>query len=288
MIIFEWLNLWQVNVVLHLIFAVIFNQYYKLAIKDNIRDGASTVLLQIICALSFLFLAPFFPFKFSTDYKVYLLLLLALFFYTINDRTQTTARKGLPVSEYLIIKQLSKIFLIISGIFIFHEPAIPLKIFGAILILSGNFVLLYKKGKFVFNKYVWWAVLGTLTLAIGMTIDIGLISQFNMPVYLIVSMLIPAILIIIFEKISLSDISSEFNSGKRKEYVFTGIAWCGAIFFMYRAFILGEVVLVVPLTALSVLLNVLVAYFFLNEKENLIKNIFVSILIAIGVYFTVS
>ena len=287
MIILNWLNTWQLNLILHLIFAVIYNQFYKLSIKDNVRDGASTVLLQIICALSFLFLIPFFPLKFSLDYRVYLMLFGALIFYAINDRAQTTARSGLPVSEFMIFLQFSKVFLIIAGIFIFHDSVIISKMIGAALIMAGTFVLLFKKGQFVFNKYVFWALAGTLAMSIGMTIDIGLINQFNMPLYLLFSFLVPAILIMIFEKISYTDIINEIKRGKKRHYFLTGISWCGASFFMYRAFVLGSVSLIAPLSALNVLLNVIVAYFFLNERDDIVKKISVSILILLGVYATV-
>lgn len=284
---FTWLDLWQVNLVFYLFFAVIFNQFYKISIKNNVRDGASVVLLQIICALSFLFLIPLFPWKLATDYHVYLMLLLAIVFYTINDRTQATARQGLPVSEFLMITQLSKVFLIIAGIVVFREPFVITKIFGASLILIGNFVLLFKKKQFVINKYVAWALLATLTISIAMTIDLGLINQFNMPFYLLFSFLIPAVLIMFFEKISFSDIKREFTHDKRHKYLITGVAWCGAVFFMYRSFVLGQVSLVAPLTTLNILLNILFSYFVFKEKENILRNLLVSILIIFGVYITV-
>lgn len=287
MIVLNWLNTWQFNLVLHLFFAVTYNQFFKVSIKDNIRDGASTVLLQIICALSFLFLIPFFPFKFSLDYRVYLMLLGALIFYAINDRVQTTARGGLPVSEFMIFLQFSKVFLIIAGVFVFHDPIIISKMIGATLIMLGTFALLFKKGQFIFNKYVFWALAGTLAMSIGMSIDIGLISQFNMPMYLLVSFLIPAILIMIFDRVSFLDLVREIKQAKKRHYFLTGISWCGASFFMYRAFVLGSVSLIAPLSALNVLINVVVAYFFLNERDDIVKKIFVSLLILLGVYATV-
>jgi len=277
------LNLWPVNLILHLFFAVTYNQFYKISIKDNYRDGSSTVLLQIICALSLLFLVPFFPWKYSQDPKVYALLFLAFIFYAINDRVQTTARSGLPTSEFAIILQLSKVFLVVVGWLVFHDLFVWNRIIGATLIFIGVFALLFNRGQFSLNKSAVLALLGTLAMSIGMSIDIGLISQFNMPFYLALSVLIPSIFIASLERIPWHHVKRELIKGQKRYYLATGISWAGAMFFLYRAFVTGQVSVVSPLSTLNILFNVVIAYFYLGERDHLWKKIFISLLIILGV-----
>jgi hypothetical protein len=48
------------------------------------------------------------------------------------------------------------------------------KIAGALLILIGNFFLLYKGSKFELDKYVLIAIMATLAFATAISIDIGI------------------------------------------------------------------------------------------------------------------
>lgn len=50
-----------------------------------------------------------------------------------------------------------------------------------------------------------------------------------------------------------------------------------------RAYQLGNVTVIAPLCALTVILNVIVGYLFLNEKDNLLRKIISEILIIISI-----
>lgn len=280
------LNTWWFNLIGYLISVIFFSQFYKLAVKHAKKDGAATVLLQIIAGVTVLFFAPFFPFTFSNDIKVYGLLILASIFYALNDRMQTSARKNLQVSTYVILDRLSAIFLIIFGFTIFNNPFVIEKIVGAALILLGNIIVVYKGGKFEMNKYVGISILATLAFSIAVSIDIGISKNFNLPIYIMLTLMIPAVMIAIAEKIHMKEILSTFSQNK-KEYLITSFAWSVLIIFLLRAYQLGEVTVVASLAATSVLLNVLVAYIFLKENENKWKKIVAACITIIGVFFTV-
>lgn len=50
-----------------------------------------------------------------------------------------------------------------------------------------------------------------------------------------------------------------------------------------RTYQLGNVTIVAPLSALTVMLNVIVGYLFLRERDNLLKKIIAAILIIISI-----
>ena len=281
------INTWQFNLICSLIGIVIFNQFYKLAVKNAKSDGAATVLLQIIGGISVLCLLPFLPIIFPSDIKVYLLLFLACIFYGLTDRLETTSRKHLEVSVFSILGQLSTVFLILVGLIIFKEPFAINKILGAGLILFANIFLFYEKGSLKINKYILIGVLSKLLFTVAVSVDIGISGQFNLPFYIMLTFLFPGLVIFFGEKIKLTEVILEYKSNSKRNYIITGIAWGLLSFFYLRSFQFGEVTTIIPIQATSVLINVLVAYFFLKEKNHGFKKIFASILVVIGIILTV-
>ncbi len=272
----------------YLFFVVLFFQCYKLAVKRAKRDGAATILLQAIAGGSILLLAPFFDMSLAKESKYWILLFVACLFYALNDRLQTTARKHLPVSTYSIINQLTTVFLIFIGLTIFGEPVVPIKIAGTVLILIANLLLVYKKGGLKVDRNVVISILAILFFSIAISVDIGISQQFNLPFYIMLTLVIPAIMIWFAEKIPTKEISEEYNSPAKKYYIVTGVAWGLAILFSLRAYQFGNVTTVVPLQATAVVLNVLAAYILQNEREDRVKKIVAACLVVLGVYFTVS
>lgn len=270
-----------------MVLVVLFNQFYKLAVRNAKRDGAATVLLQTIAGLSILILAPLYPFKFPSDWRIYALLTLACIFYALNDRIQTTVRKNMEVSVYTIINRLSSVFLIIYGLTIFHEPVVFGKIIGAILILSATVFLRYSEGKIVFNRYILLAALSNLFMATALSIDIDISKHFNLPFYVMLTLIIPTTMIKLTERIPLTDIKNEFKSANKKYYILTGLVWGLFIIFMIRSYQLSSFSLITPLAATSVLINVLVATIFFGERKDITKKILAAVISIVGVYFTV-
>ena len=140
---------WIVWIIIYLIIYVIFNQFYKISTKSLTKEGALTVLLEFIGAVTILLLFPFFEIKFPTDIRVYILLGLSIIFYTIVDRMNTTVRRGIEASTYSMISQLSTVFMIFAGILFFKEPFVLNKFIGAMLIVFSNIIIFYK---FAFQK----------------------------------------------------------------------------------------------------------------------------------------
>lgn len=138
---------WILFVISYLIFIVVFDQTYKIATKSITKTGALTVLLEVIGSLTILLVSPFFEMKFPTDIKVYILLGLAIIFYAISDRINTSVISGTQPSTYSMIQQLSTVFMIFAGIIFFKDPFILNKFIGAILIALSNIFVFYKKGE---------------------------------------------------------------------------------------------------------------------------------------------
>jgi drug/metabolite transporter (DMT)-like permease len=274
---------WLIFVIGYLILAVIFNQMYKVSTEKLTSPGALTVLLELIGAIIVLVLCPFFDMKFSTNPSVYIFLGLAIIFYTLSDRLNTVVRSGIEASTFSIINQLSTVFMTFAGILFFKEEFVLNKFIGAILIILSNVLIFYKKGEGKLNKYVILGIVANIFYTIALFLDVNISDQFNLPIYVAITLGIPAILISIVEKIKPSDLKNEFVNGNKKAIIITAITWSLMIVVQLRAYQLGNVSVVAPLCALTAILNVIFGYIFLKEKDNLSKKIVSALLIILGI-----
>ena len=213
-------NTWQFNLGMFLFFGVISNQYFKLAVKNTSKENISTIIMQIVAGASVLIFVPFFAFKFPSDPKIYLLLLLGSIFYAFGDRTQVTVRKNLEVSVYSILGQMVKVFLVLYGILVFKEEIIATKLIGGGLILLGNILIFYQKGKLKLNRYALLSFATSFFCATGMIIDVSISKNFNFPFYIMLTFIVPGFFIYLVRRFSFSELKTEFNSS-RKKYICT-------------------------------------------------------------------
>lgn len=274
--------MWILFISLYIISAIIFTQFYKVTTKTHKSDGALSALLQFIAGISALLLIPFFSFKFSADWKVYLLLGIACIFYAITERLYTTVRSGIEASTFSIIEQLSTVVLIVAGLLFLKEPFILKEIIGASLIIFSNIIVFYKNGQ-KFNKYVVLGVIANLCFSVALFICINISVHFNLPLYVAATLLIPALFILMAERIRISSLIKEFEFGNKKAILVTGLLWGFTIVMSLRAYQLGNVTIIAPLSALTVIGNVIVGYIFLKERSNLLKKIIAALLIIISV-----
>ena len=277
------INTWWFYLILYLVLYIVFTQSYKIATKRSKNDGALTILLQFLGGLIVLLFVPLFKFQFPSNVKTYIFLGIACIFYAITDRVNTTARRGLDVSTYSILGQLSTVFLIIWGIIFFKESVVLKKIIGALLILIGNVIVLYRKGKFELNKYVIYSLLGNLAMSIGVSVDVGISDKFNMPIYVALTLIIPSLMILLVDKVKTSDVVSEYKNGNRNAILFVSCSWGMMIIAMLRAYQFGSVTTIAPICSVTTILNVFVAYFLLNEKKSLLKKILAALIVVLGI-----
>ena len=272
---------WKFFIIIYLVFSVIFNYSYKIVAKDYNNSGAITILIQILSSIFCLAFIPLFKIKYPKDIKVYIFLFLAIIFYTLNDRFGTIARSKLDASIYSVIKQLSTVFMIIFGIVFFEEEIALNKITGSVLIVVSNILVLYKKGKI--NKYIVFGFFASINLTIALLIDVNYSNEFNLAFYILLTLFIPAMLIFIFERIKFKDIFIEYKRCDKKALFLTSFSWVVMMISKLKAYSLGIVSIVAPISSLTVIITILVGYLFFNEKNNLIKKLISGIFILIGI-----
>jgi drug/metabolite transporter (DMT)-like permease len=277
---------WWLYIILYLILAVVFNQFYKVATKKIKRPGALTVILQIFAGMAALVLMPIFGWQLPSNPTTYLLLIVACCFYAVSNRMNTTVRSQIEASTFSVIRQLTTTFLIVAGLVFMGEPVVATKIIGAIMIIGSNVLLFFQPKTFTFDKGFLLGVVSQMISTIALFTDVNISRQFSIPFYVAMTLIVPSLFICIFEKITPKQIKEEFISNK-KPILITAAAWGPMIIVMLMAYNLGQVSVVAPIAALTVILNVIVSYIFLKERSHLLRKIIASVII-IGAIFLVN
>ena len=277
------INTWWFNITVHLVLSVIFIHAYKLATKRSENDGALAIILQAIGGLITILFIPLFKIQFPANIKTYLLLGTACIFYAIAERLFVVARRGLDVSTYSILEQTLTIFLIILGLLFFNERLVINKIIGTLFVIVGNIIVLFKKGKFKFSKYTIVGLLGNLSLAIACVIDVGISDQFNLPIYVSITLIVPAFMTFLVDKIKLSDIINDVKRGNKRAILLVGATWGLMMLTRIRAYLFGSITTIAPITSITTVLNVLVAYFVLKEKDSLPRKLLAALFVVFGI-----
>ena len=260
------------------------HQYGQNLIIENTKNyKVLTALVELGSAIVALLLTPLFKFTWPKDIKVYLIILLSGIFYAISDRLNTIVRSKIETSTFMILRQLATIFIIIIGFLFLKEKFIINKFIGALIVILGNIIVFIDKGKLKLNKYILLSVIANLCLAIAILIDVKTSELFNLSFYVFLTLFIPGILIIIFEKIKIKEIKNEFKNNNNKLLIELSILNTASIILQLLAYRNGEIVLVAPLCSLTIITDVVYGLIKNKEKNNILNKITAAILIVIGI-----
>lgn len=276
------MNSWFFWVIVYLISAVIFAQTFKKANRKMKNAGSLTILLEIFTALFAILFIPLFEMKFPPVESI-IILGIVVIIYALTDRLNIEARYGLDPSVFSMLKQLSTVFLIILGFIFLNEEIVLKKIIGSIIIIFANVILTFESGKFKINKYFIMSLISNFLFAIAMLINVNISDNFNLGIYTIITVSIPALLIFIFERHSLQEIKKEFKRYNKIDFLISAFTWCIMLISSVRAYQIGNVSVVAPLLTLTAILNTIYEYFVSKNKTKIYQKIIAAILIILGV-----
>lgn len=276
-------NRWEIWVCVYLVSAVVFAQSFKVANRNMKSAGALTILLELSTAMFAILFIPFFEMKFPSDIKIYLTLLVVTIIYAATDRLNIEARYGLDPSTFSMLKQLSTVFMILFGLLFLKEKFILHKIIGAGIILLANLILTFEKGKICINKYFILSFLSNFLFAVAMLINVNISEAFNLAIYTIMTVSIPALFIFIIEKHSVKELIEEFNLYNKKMFLLAGFTWCVMLISSVRAYQLGSVTIIAPLFALTSIINAIVEFIFSKNTNKFVQKLVAAILLILGV-----
>ncbi|HEU4914921.1 MAG TPA: hypothetical protein VFT16_06015 [Candidatus Saccharimonadales bacterium] len=243
--------------------------------------------MQAIAAVTMVLLIPFFPWSFPTQWSFYGLLLLASLFYAANDRLQMTIRRHLHMSVYTLLNRLVFVFLFIYGLQVFNEDFLLSKALGVGLIVGANTVLFFERKNSSFSKYAMRAIIAAFALATAIIIDISVSKAFNLPLYIALTLCIPGLIIMLFERVSIGRLRQEIRHAEIPGYLMAGSMWGASIFFSLRALQVGRVTTVVSFQSFALLVNVALAYFVLKDRQHTFRKVAAACIAGVGMVLLV-
>ena len=245
--------------------------------------GSLTILLEVFTALFSILLIPCFRISFPSDIKIYLTLFVVTIIYAITDRLNIEARYGLEPSTFSMLKQLSTVFLIIFGLLFLKEEFLINKFIGGIIIILANLILAYDNGKLKINKYFIMCFISNFLFAVAMLINVNISDYFNLAIYTIITVSIPALLIFLFERHSIKELKEEFKLYDKRTFLTAAFTWSLMLISSVKAYQLGNVSVVAPLLALTSIFNAFVEFVFNKDKSKLKQKLLAAILLLIGI-----
>lgn len=116
-----------------------------------------------------------------------------------------------------------------------------------------------------------FGIIANLFYTVAQFIDVNNSEELNLPFYVSLTLIVPAILIFIFDRVKIQEIKQEFKNIDKKVMLATSISWGTMIVFGLRAYQLEKVSIVAPLLSLTVIFNVIVRIFFIKRKRWFVK-----------------
>ena len=98
-----------------------------------------------------------------------------------------------------------------------------------------------------------------------------------------ISVSIPALILLIFQRTRIKDVVKEFKGGNKKAILLVGFSWGIMLIEMLRTYQFGTVTTIAPLMATTTILNVFVAFFMLKEKDSIWRKILAAVIVVMGI-----
>lgn len=194
------------------------------------------------------------------------------------------AYKFTPVSLKTPFSQSRIIFLFLFSILILSEVITLKKLLGTLIIFVGIVILTYHKRKIfgrLTDKGVQLTLLTAFLFALVALIDKTAMKYFTAGMFGFLVYLIPGLILLLFVKKRTSPTKQLIKN--KWPYVLAVIILGAAFYYSkLRAYSLADVSLVFPIIRTSTLISVLGGIIFLNEKEDLLKKIFSTFIIVLG------
>ena len=114
-------------------------------------------------------------------------------------------------------------------------------------------------------------------------VNVNISDYFNLAIYTIITVSLPAIFIFLFEKQSIKKLKNEFKLYEKKTFFMAAFTWSLMLISSVKAYQLGNVSVVAPLLALTSIINALYEFFVNKNRNKFIQKIIAAILLIIGI-----
>ena len=274
---------WYILAIINVVSISVGALFQKLSMKEDTSDPvASSIIFQFLLGfitlcyaliqgfhLPSLFLLPFF--------------ILSGSLYAIGTVAFFKAFKFIGASEVTVIGGAGVIMTIVASFVFLHDKLTLLQILGVFLILSAVVAVNITKQKFKLNSGSFLGLLGTTAYGLAVVNDSYIIRHYDAVSYLPLISFVPGILLLLRYIRRIRSIIRTARSININLIIFIILYSIQAISF-YSALQVGALVSQISaISRASIILTVILATFFLKEREHILLKIIASILTTTGV-----
>lgn len=205
---------------------------------------------------------------------VFNLIVMALL-YGLMNIFLTYAFKLAEASEASIIFASSTLWSVLSAVFLLHEKLNSLKIIGIAIIIAGLVAVNYTNSKWKLNKGHLYAFLAALCFGIAFTNDAFIITRFTSTAsYILLSFVLSSFAVLVMRPQLVKTIPYYLTTKIIPKLIICGVFYAVGIFTIFEAYKQGGPVSIIsPISQSSLIVTVVISYYFLNEKNNLLNKV---------------
>lgn len=194
------------------------------------------------------------------------------------------AYQVLGSSEVAIISAFGSVVTIITALMFLGETFTFQKSIGVLLIICSILLLNLKKGMSFFNKGMIYALISTILFGVAVTNDAFILRSYDAVSYTSVSLLLPALLLLILRPKTVSTFKRLGNNLYTKHQFFVAIFYSAQAIAYYVALQMGRnSSQIAPIYKSNIILTVILAMIFLKERDNKWMKLCSAILVTVGV-----
>ena len=193
------------------------------------------------------------------------------------------ALKAVEASEFTIVFATRTIWTIMAAVLFLGENFSRLQFLGTIFILAGVALVSWQKG-LKLNKGTLFSLAAATSFGLAFANDALIIRNFDVPSYLAIVFIVPALIIwAIFPK-SIAKMQPMFNRNFLKKLGILGILYAISAITIFLAYQVGRnAAQIAPLNQTSMILTVILAIIFLKERSQLVRKLLGGLLSFLGI-----
>lgn len=274
---------YSLGVAISFMFLSIFSRILTVESKN---PRAFSIVFNLICIVMSLILyvvsGAYKNFSLPTRIDAWAFLLIASFFYGLNERFRFLISKLLEASIYSIIGNITVIIAVVISFFLYKETLTASKLIGSTLILLSVLLVSEIKKTKISSRGLFLGIVTSIYLGVAMSLDKKGAIFFNPETYNVLLWVVPFI-VLYFPGIKVNEIKAEFKQFSWKIILLAFFNFIG-FYWGLKAFMLADATKVIPVIQTTTLMTVMAGVLFLNERSNLLKKILAGVIAVIGVF----
>jgi drug/metabolite transporter (DMT)-like permease len=261
-----------------------FSILVRLTLKDQGDAQAFAPIANAIVGFLLLGIAWFEETFFRPQFWDYILLVISSIALAGASYLIIWARQITPVSQISLVQQLAMVWTFIGGIWLLSETLNVLKVLSMGLIVLGTGIVFFRRSHLAISKGITLGFFATFFMTINALISkILVVHTISPALYSGIAQVAAAVLI----TVALPDsLHREYEELKTQPWQIGAVSvfMAGTIYFLMRAYQVGEASQVTPVRSSAVLLSVLAGIVFLKERASVWRKIVGASVVFLGAF----